>query len=77
MSIQIDGIRYTDNTKEITSDEATKLLSMKSKDILKSLTINEANDLYDAALKEYPNLKEYAKEDWFFSGSGSSFFKVL
>lgn len=63
--------------KEITSDEATKLLSMKSKDILKSLTINEANDLYDAALKEYPYLKEYAKEDWFFSGSGSSFFKVL
>lgn len=36
-----------------------------------------ANDLYKAALIEYPKLKEYQKEGWFFSGSGSSFFKVI
>jgi 4-diphosphocytidyl-2-C-methyl-D-erythritol kinase len=35
------------------------------------------NDLYKAALLEYPNLKEYAKDGWYFSGSGSSFFRVM
>jgi len=34
------------------------------------------NDLYAAALIAYPKLKEIAKEDWFFSGSGSTFFKL-
>lgn len=34
------------------------------------------NDLYNAALLAYPELKELAKEGWFFSGSGSTFFKL-
>ena len=34
------------------------------------------NDLYNAALIAYPELKEVAKEGWFFSGSGSTFFRV-
>lgn len=34
------------------------------------------NDLYAAALLAYPDLKEKAKEGWFFSGSGSTFFKL-
>ena len=34
------------------------------------------NDLYNAALFAYPQLKELAKEGWFFSGSGSTFFKL-
>jgi len=33
------------------------------------------NDLYPAALLECPRLKEYAQPGWFFSGSGSSFFR--
>jgi 4-diphosphocytidyl-2-C-methyl-D-erythritol kinase len=33
------------------------------------------NDLYAAAQIAYPHLKEEAKEGWFFSGSGSTFFK--
>jgi len=33
------------------------------------------NDLYLAALKVYPSLEEYAKDGWYFSGSGSTFFK--
>ena len=49
---------------------------MKSIDILKEFNIKEANDLYEPALSIYPLLKEYEKENWFFSGSGSSFFKV-
>ena len=35
------------------------------------------NDLYAAALIAYPTLKEIAKEGWFFSGSGSTFFKII
>ncbi|MDF1881255.1 4-(cytidine 5'-diphospho)-2-C-methyl-D-erythritol kinase [Sulfurimonas sp. MAG313] len=35
------------------------------------------NDLYPAALLAYPDLKKEAKKNWFFSGSGSTFFKVL
>lgn len=37
----------------------------------------ELNDLYKAAVIAYPQLKEAAKEGWFFSGSGSSFFRVV
>ena len=42
--------------------------------------INDAtklNDLYKAALLIYPELKEHEKEGYYFSGSGSSFFKVI
>ena len=34
------------------------------------------NDLYAAALIAYPELKEAAREGWFFSGSGSTFFRI-
>ena len=34
------------------------------------------NDLYRAALIAYPELKGTAKEGWYFSGSGSSFFRI-
>ncbi len=34
------------------------------------------NDLYRAALIAYPELKNIAKEGWFFSGSGSTFFRI-
>ena len=34
------------------------------------------NDLYAAALIAYPELKEVAKEGWYFSGSGSTFFRL-
>lgn len=63
--------------KEIYDDKSTKLLNMKSKDILKSMTISEANDLYEPAINDYPELKKYAKNGWYFSGSGSSFFKII
>ncbi len=35
------------------------------------------NDLYPAALLAYPDLQEKAKENWFFSGCGPTFFKLL
>lgn len=37
----------------------------------------DLNDLYKAALIAYPELKEKAKEGWFFSGSGSTFFRMV
>lgn len=62
--------------KEISQTKANELLQMNSKKVLSALSISQANDLYEAALKEYPSLKEYEEKDWYFSGSGSSFFKV-
>ena len=62
--------------KQISKEEANRLLKMKSIEILNNLNIKEANDLYEPALSLYPQDNDYAKKDWFFSGSGSSFFKV-
>ena len=61
--------------KQISKEEANRLLKMKSIEILNNLNIKEANDLYEPALSLYPQLNDYAKKDWFFSGSGSSIFK--
>jgi len=68
---------------EISQEKATKLLQMKSKDILKNFSIEEANDLYAPACNIYPNLKEIEiiqnsklKMQHYFSGSGSSFFTI-
>ncbi|MDD3054445.1 MAG: 4-(cytidine 5'-diphospho)-2-C-methyl-D-erythritol kinase [Aliarcobacter sp.] len=62
--------------KQISKNEADKLFKTKSIEILNNLNINEANDLYEPAISVYPKLEEYAQNSWFFSGSGSSFFKV-
>jgi len=62
--------------KKRSKEEALALFSKSSYDILKSLDIYEANDLLNPALSLNPDLKQYIKEGWFFSGSGSSFFKV-
>ncbi len=55
---------------------ASKMAKMNSKELLKSYDDVILNDLFVASLKVYPKLEEYRKKDWFFSGSGSSFFKV-
>jgi 4-diphosphocytidyl-2-C-methyl-D-erythritol kinase len=34
------------------------------------------NDLFPAALATYPELEKVQKDGWFFSGSGSTFFKL-
>jgi len=62
--------------KQVSKKEAKYLLSMNSLDILKEFNIYDANDLYEPAVTIKPELKEYEKENWYFSGSGSSFFKV-
>ncbi len=69
--------------KEISDDEAQRLLSMKSIEILNTLSIDEANDLYLPAVDCMPKLavcvptQESGNENqWYFSGSGSSFFRI-
>lgn len=54
-------------------------LNLSSLDLLKRYHMEELNDLYLPATKVYPKLVEVAKElgdGWFFSGSGSSFFRI-
>mgnify|MGYP003390488477 FL=1 len=63
--------------KELNKDEVKELFVTNSKDILKKFSINEANDLYFSALDLNRDLKKFEKDNWFFSGSGSSFFKIL
>ena len=63
--------------KELNKDEVKELFVTNSKDILEKFSINEANDLYFSALDLNGDLKKFEKDNWFFSGSGSSFFKIL
>ncbi len=59
--------------------DEVKTLELKqtsSKEILKTINIKEANDLFAPALQEYKQLRENYKQGWHFSGSGSSFFRL-
>lgn len=65
--------------KELSVQEKDRLFGMKSVDILKELSMEQANDLYLPAITLYPNLNPLPltlHPSPYFSGSGSSFFKV-
>lgn len=65
--------------KELSVSEKKRLFCMKSIDILKEFTMEQANDLYLPAITLYPNLHPLPfilHSSPFFSGSGSSFFIV-
>ena len=49
---------------------------LSSKEVLSQVSAIETNDLYRASLIAYPQLKEVAPKDWYFSGSGSTFFNI-
>lgn len=57
--------------------EVDLLSKMSSKEALEHFCVDTANDLFKPALQEYPQLKEHYQHGWFFSGSGSSFFRVV
>ncbi len=61
---------------EIEDKIRDELLTLKSKEILKTFDIFEANDLFAPAIDTYKELKKYSKQGWYFSGSGSSFFRI-
>jgi len=65
------------DTMEKNAEVAQALVSQKSREILENNTPEFLNDLLPAALKLYPDLYLYKKEGYFFSGSGSTFFKVV
>jgi len=48
----------------------------ESRELLKKYSDIELNDLLKPALKVDKNLRNYRENSWFFSGSGSSFFKI-
>ncbi|MDR0407868.1 MAG: 4-(cytidine 5'-diphospho)-2-C-methyl-D-erythritol kinase [Campylobacteraceae bacterium] len=56
---------------------AHKLSDFGSKELLNSFNPIELNDLLRSVLVCYPNLKVFAKDKVFLSGSGSTFFEVL
>ncbi len=65
--------------KEIADDEAKRLLSMKSIDILDELSIENANDLYLPAVDCNAKIgiqNSKFNTQHYFSGSGSSFFRL-
>ncbi len=51
------------------------LAATPSRDILNSMDAKSANDLFAPALHAYPGLALHVRDGWFFSGSGSSFFR--
>ena len=57
--------------------ETQRLKELTSKEIISTMCADEANDLFKPALQEYKELKEHYRHGYYFSGSGSSFFKVL
>ena len=57
--------------------ETEKLKKTSSLEILNSMSADEANDLFKPALHQYKELKNHYKHGWYFSGSGSSFFRVM
>jgi len=59
---------------EPTSFEGWETLS--SKEVLSKVDAVMANDLYKASLIAYPKLLEAQPKEWYFSGSGSTFFRI-
>lgn len=57
------------------SDKKT-LFELDSATLMQKYNIDFLNDLYAPACRIYPQLREFAKDGYFFSGSGSSFFKI-
>jgi 4-diphosphocytidyl-2-C-methyl-D-erythritol kinase len=58
-------------------NSGAKWLETNSTTLLKEYDIESLNDLFPAALKAYPELKKFVKPGYFFSGSGSTFFKFV
>ncbi|HHD83592.1 MAG TPA: 4-(cytidine 5'-diphospho)-2-C-methyl-D-erythritol kinase [Campylobacteraceae bacterium] len=56
-------------------ESAERFSRMQSDILLEDYSATALNDLFAPALSLCPELQEYAKKGWFFSGSGSTFFK--
>jgi 4-diphosphocytidyl-2-C-methyl-D-erythritol kinase len=56
--------------------ETEELKNKTSLEVLESMSAEDANDLFKPALQEYSELKNHYQHGYYFSGSGSSFFKL-
>ncbi len=56
--------------------KAQELKEINSQDVLNTMSPSQANDLFEPALQEYKELKQYYRPGFHFSGSGSSFFRI-
>ncbi len=63
--------------KDINLDSFRGWDKLTTSEILSKVDAIEANDLYKASLIAYPELKDVAPKGWYFSGSGSTFFKII
>jgi len=66
----------TDFYNPIDGFQREKFKKTTSKEILKTMDVSQANDLFAPAMQDYKELKQYYKQGFHFSGSGSSFFRV-
>jgi len=55
---------------------AEGMSNMSSMELLSTYDDLTLNDLFGASMSAYKELEGYRKKDWYFSGSGSSFFRV-
>jgi len=65
--------------KEISNENQNELFKSKSVDILNKYTLEELNDLYKPSISLYSELDVNnlsLDDNYFFTGSGSSFFKI-
>lgn len=63
--------------RELPAERYDYFARTDSATLLRELSADEANDLFEPALSLYPALKEHYRHGWFFSGSGSSFFRAV
>ncbi len=63
--------------KPVDGFQVQELKQMNSRDVLENMDVREANDLFAPALQEYKDLVDNYEQGWHFSGSGSSFFRVI
>ena len=68
--------QFRESGKIYPKDLASILFAQTSKQIVANYEPLWANDLLAPASKLYPQLHEYLQDGWFFSGSGSSFFRI-
>lgn len=73
---KVYGVYREDFFHPIDGFEVQKLKQLPSAEVLRVMSATEANDLFAPAMQAYPELKNHYRSGYFFSGSGSSFFRV-
>jgi len=73
---RVYSIYREDFYKPIDGFQTQELKKTSSREILKTMSPSQANDLFEPALQAYKELKQHYRTGYHFSGSGSSFFKI-